>query len=284
MAVNEDSIIGGLRQAAAEVKLNSVAEKSLKSAAAFWFVTALIGQWMFVYYIVAFYGGSAVQKNFEAWNKVFPRGYIAGHTIGNFAVAIHLFLAVIIHIGGPLQLVPQIRARFPDFHRWTGRIYLPTAVIISIVGLYMVWFRGAVGDFGQHIAISLNGVLIIIFAGIALRYALRYDIATHRRWALRLFIVVSGVWFFRIGFMLWIVINGGPAGFDPKTFTGPFLSFWAFADYLLPLAVLELYLRARDRGGAPSRIAMAVGLFVLTVAMCVGIFAATMGMWLPRIN
>lgn len=83
--------------------------------------------------------------------------------------------------------------------------------------------------------------------------------------------------------MLWIVLNRGPVGFDPKTFTGPFLSFWSFADYLLPLAVLELYLRTKETTGVPSRFAMAGGLVVLTVAMGVGIFAATMIMWLPRL-
>jgi len=95
--------------------------------------------------------------------------------------------------------------------------------------------------------------------------------------------VASGVWFFRVGLMLWVLLNKGPAGFDPKTFQGPFLTFWAFGQYLLPLAVLELYLRARDRGGAPARLAMAAGLFVLTVAMGVGIVVATMGLWLRHI-
>ena len=69
----------------------------------------------------------------------------------------------------------------------------------------------------------------------------------------------------------------------PKTFQGPFITLWTFGQYLLPLAVLELYLRARDRAGAPGRIAMAAGLCVLTVAMGVGIFVATVGMWLPNI-
>lgn len=69
----------------------------------------------------------------------------------------------------------------------------------------------------------------------------------------------------------------------PPLASAPFLTFLSFARYLLPLAVLELYLRTQDRAGAPSRIAMAAGLFVLTVAMGVGIFAATMGMWLAYI-
>jgi len=73
-------------------------------------------------------------------------------------------------------------------------------------------------------------------------------------------------------------------GFNAATFSGPFLTFMSFGQYLVPLAVLEIYLRTQERAGAPGRLATAAGLFVLTVAMGVGIFAATMGMWLPRIK
>jgi uncharacterized membrane protein len=271
------------------------ADTALKAAARLWFLVAVIGQWIFVYYIVFFYGASAVQGDLEAWNKVLPHGYIAGDTVGNFAVAMHLLLAAIITVGGPLQLVlgaiitgggprqlsPQFRARVPAVHHWNGRIYLLTALAISLDGLFMAWTRGVAG--GQPFGISLNAVLIMICAAMAVRYAVARDIATHRRWALRLFLVVSGVWFFRVGLMGSIFLNNGPFGFDPATFRGPFLTFLGFAQYLLPLAVLELYLRTQDRAGAPGRFAMAAGLFVLTVAMGIGIFAATMGMWLPRL-
>ena len=146
----------------------------------------------------------------------------------------------------------------------------------------MVWFRGAVGDMVQHLAISLNAVLVVACAGMTLRRALSRDFAAHRRWALRLFLCVSGVWFFRVGLMFWLAVNGGPAGFDINTFTGPFLSILAFAQYLLPLTVLELYLRSGAGGGAVARGATALLLVALTAAMAVGIAVATMGMWWPR--
>jgi hypothetical protein len=66
-------------------------------------------------------------------------------------------------------------------------------------------------------------------------------------------------------------------------FQGPFLDFLSFTQYLLPLAVLELYLRAQDRAGASGKSAMVTGLLVLTAAMGVGVFGATVGMWLSRI-
>lgn len=263
--------------------LNSVADRILNIATRFWFVIAVAGQWMFAYYVAAFYGGSAMRGDLQAWNKVMPHGHVPGDTMGNFAIAAHLFLAVVIIVGGPLQLISQIRRHAPAFHRWNGRVYMPAVFVTSLAGLYMIWIRNTGGDVVQHLGITLDAILIMVFAVLALRYAMAGQIQTHRRWALRLFMVVNAVWFFRVGLMFWIVVNQGPAGFDPKTFTGPFLSFWAFADYLLPLAVLELYFRTRDRAGATGRFAMAAALFVLTIALGIGIVTATMGMWLPRI-
>jgi hypothetical protein len=259
------------------------AEKTLNLAARFWFVVAVAGQWMFAYYIAALYGGSALRGDWQVWSKRMSHGH-GPATIGTIAMAVHLFLAAVITFGGPLQLIPQLRRRLPKFHRLNGRVYVFALFIATIAALYMVWFRGTAGDFSQHVGVSLDAVLIMIFAVLAVRYAIGRDFATHRRWALRLFIVANGVWFFRVGLMLWLVINRGPAGFNPDTFTGPFLTFWSFANYLLPLAILELYLRATDRSNSSARFAMAASLFMLTIAMGIGILVATKVMWLPRLR
>jgi hypothetical protein len=259
------------------------AAKTLNMAARLWFVVAVAGQWMFAYYIAALYGGSALRGHWEVWDKRMAHGH-GPATIGNVAMAVHLFLAVVITIGGPLQLIPQLRRVAPRFHRWNGRLYVVVLFVATTAALYMVWFRGTAGDFSQHVGVSLDAVLIMIFAVLAVRYAIARDLTTHRRWALRLFMVVNGVWFFRVGLMLWLVINHGPAGFDPKTFTGPALTFWSFGNYLLPLAILELYLRTKDRSSSSARFAMAAGLVVVTIAMAIGILVATKVMWLPRLR
>ncbi|MGD9563708.1 MAG: DUF2306 domain-containing protein [Pyrinomonadaceae bacterium] len=263
--------------------LRRFATKALRAAAGTWFVTAVIGQLIFVYYLLGLYGRGALRGDFEVLSKVMPHGYVPGDTFGNLAVFAHVLLAVVVTLGGALQLTPQVRNRFPAFHRWNGRVYLTVVVATSLIGLYMVWFRGSVGDLSQHLGISLDAVLILAFSALALRTAMNRKLADHRRWALRLFLVSSAVWFFRISLMFWLVINQGPAGFDPDTFTGPFLTFLSFADYLIPLAVLEIYFYARERGETPAKMAAAAALFVLTLAMSIGILAATMLMWLPRV-
>jgi hypothetical protein len=159
-----------------------------------------------------------------------------------------------------------------------------TAFSISLAGLYMMWGRGTVGDLSQHIGQSLNAVLIMLSAAMALRYALARDFKTHRRWALRLYLLVSASLFIRAGLFLSFFLNRGPFGFDPVTFSGPFLTFLSFGQYLVPLAVLEIYFHVQTEGGALGRFALATGLFGLTVALGAGIFAVTMVLWMPRVE
>ncbi|WP_298544018.1 DUF2306 domain-containing protein [uncultured Aquimarina sp.] len=264
-------------------KTNIWANKTLSISVQFWFIIAVIGQWIFAYYVTAFYGGAAIDGDFMKWNRVLPHGYVPGGTMGNVAVAIHLLLAVIMMVGGPLQFVAQIRNRARSFHRWNGKLYIITAFVISFSGVYMVITKGTISGLVGDISVCFNGVLIMLFAALAWRTAVARKFDSHRRWALRLFLVVNGVWFFRIGLMLWLFIHGEPVGFDPETFRGPFLTFLGIGQYVIPLIILEMYLYAQKRKNIPVKVAMSTFLIVLTVLTGIGVFAATMGMWLPRL-
>jgi len=259
------------------------ADRLLRGAATSWFVVAVLGQLIFALYVLGFYGRAAWRGDWARWNQVLPHGHVAGDPYGNLVLSMHLLFAVLIMLSGALQLIPAIRRRWPGMHRWNGRVYLVLAVTMSLGGLVMVATRRTVGDLPQHVAIVINALLILVCAAMAWRHARARRFDAHRRWALSLFLVVSGVWFFRIGLMLWIVANRGPAGFDPDRFTGPFLSVLAFAQYLVPLAMLQLYLYVRANAAQAGRIAMAACLGVLTLMTAAGIAAATMIMWLPRL-
>ena len=263
------------------LELDSLADSALKAAARFWFVVAVIGQLLFALAAASFYGLTALRGDYHGWR--ITQGHVAGDLAGNSAVAMHLISAVVIMLAGAVQLVPQVRSRFPVFHRWNGRIYMLAALAVSAAGVYMTW-RGSIGDLSQHIGGSLNAVLIWLFAGMALRYAVARDFRTHRRWALRLFLVVSAAWFFRIVVFLSFIVFKGPVGFDPATFRGPFLTFMSFGQYLLPLAFLELYLRAEERPGALQRMATAAGLFIVALAMGAGVFAVSVALWVPQVK
>ncbi len=248
-----------------------------------WFLVAMTGQWLMAIYVALFYGRAALAGQPEQWNRILHNGHIPGDLAGNAVLAMHLLFAVMIVVLGGLQLIPAIRRRWPVFHRWSGRVYLTAAAILSLGGLYLVWTRDSLSGLANDIAISLNALLIVAFATMTLRTAMTRRLAEHRRWALRLFIAVGGVWFFRVGLMFWLLVNQGPVGFDPATFRGPALVVLAFAQFLLPLAVLEAYLRAQASDSGRFHLFVAVVLGTLTAVMATGIVAAALMMWLPLI-
>jgi uncharacterized membrane protein len=265
------------------LELSSVADTALKASARFWFVVTVIGQLAFAFAIASFFGLTALRGDYHGWSKFITHGYVPGDTMGNLAVAMHVASAALVMLAGSVQLVPGVRNRFPAFHRWNGRIYMLTVVTLSMAGLYMTWIRGSVGGLLQHLISSLGAVLIWLCAAMALRYALARDFKTHRRWALRLFLVASGSWFFRLMFFLYMLVFG-PVALDTTTLQGPLLTYMSVAQYLVPLTVLEVYLRAKDGGSAPRRLATAAGLFVLTLAMVAGIFAVSIAIWIPDVK
>ena len=260
------------------------ARKILNASAIFWFATALIGMLIFTIFITSKYGGSAIQGNAEeVWNAELTHGYEPGKLASNLATMVHLFFAAVITFGGPLQVMPQVRNRFPRFHRFNGRVYISTALLMSFSGLYLLWTTGTVGGLVMKAGQSFNGIVIIICAVLAYKFARARNFVTHRRWALRLFLVVSGVWFFRVGLMAWFGIHQAPVGMDVESFTGPFVTFLVFAETLVPLFILQLYFYAQDKASNPVSLCVAFLLILCTLLTAFGVFMATVGMWFPSL-
>lgn len=225
---------------------------ALRTAAGLWFFVTVLGQWVFLYRIVGQYGIATMSGDFAGWtrNNLLFKGYVPGDTAGNFAFAAHVVLAAVVTFGGMLQLIPRIRTRAIAFHRWNGRAFLVAAATASVAGLYMVWVRHATSGPVNSIGVSLNAVLILVFVPLAWRAARAGEIDSHRRWALRTFIVANGVFFKRVAL-------------------GPDWLF-EFASYLIPLAILELYLRAKVSRSRNAQLAMAVVLLMAVVYMSIG--------------
>jgi uncharacterized membrane protein len=259
-------------------RASPVADTALGAAGRLWFAVALIGQWAFVYYIANFYGPSTLTGHFQSWsrNTNLVKGYVAGDTAGNVFFGAHALMAAIIAFGGAIQLIPQIRTRAIALHRWNGRLFMLTALGVAISGLYLIWVRGSNPTFLGAMATSLNGALIIAGVALAWRAALMHDISAHRRWALRAYLVANGQWFFRVGVFAVALLD--------RKLVEPFFMVWGFGCTLVPLAVLELYLRTRDSGGPRGRLVMAGGLAMISVLTALGIVGVYMAMWRPLLD
>ena len=253
----------------------------LARSAVAWFAVAAAGQLAFVYFILAFYGARTVGGDYAGWNdKPLIEGYVAGDVLGNVMFIAHVLLAAVITLGGLHQLIPALRERWPISHRIVGRSFVIVAYFMAFNGLWLVWIRGTQLSLLSAMATSLNALLLLCFVTAAWFLAMRGRYADHRRWALRAFIVANGVWFFRIGIMAWILINQGPVGMN-STLSGPADLALSFGSYLVPLVLLEIYLRAQRSASDRWRRLAVGGLVAGTAITAVGIFGTVALMWGP---
>lgn len=258
------------------------APRALRFAAASWFVVTLVGQLLFLGYIIGFYAPPVLHDDIAAWsrNKAVIDGYVAGDTMGNLQFGVHVLMAAILTCGGILQIWPALRRRSARLHRWNGRVFMVAAMIAALGGLWLVWIRGSRLGWASATGITLNALLILIFVALAWRAARARDFGAHQRWAMRAFLVVSGVWFLRIGMMAFALIAVGGIGL-PKSRVQDFFAVWSFGSTLVPLLVYELYRRTNSTSG---RYVMGGGLLVLTLAMAVGVAGAALMMWTPALR
>ena len=247
------------------------------------FYVLAVGQFIFAYYTLVFYGRSSIEGHFEKWNKVMPTGLINGDMVGNLILAIHLFLAVVITVGGPVQLMPWVRNNFRTFHRGLGRIYIITAFIASISGLYMIATRDTLGGIPLKLANTLDAILIMLFAFLALRTARQRKFALHRKWTLRLFVVVSGVWFIRIWYGFCRLVFEGKIPGSAPNLEGITNILIGFGSYLLPLFLLELFFMAQKRRDNGFSLLVFGLLLVFMVIMAMGIFSFSK-VWFYRLT
>jgi uncharacterized membrane protein len=96
----------------------------------------------------------------------------------------HILPAMLFMILGPLQFVRGLRSRYPQLHRWSGRIFLAASAVVGISGLKLA-FGKTVGGLDEKAAITLFGTFFLLSLAKALWHALRREFAQHREWMIR---------------------------------------------------------------------------------------------------
>lgn len=247
-----------------------------------WFLSAAAGQLMFVYYILVAYIPRTWGGNFERWDETgLMTGHVAGDGFGNVMFITHVLLAAVMTVAGLMQLTPTIRNRARGLHRLSGRVFLVLAVYLALGGVWMIWMRGSRLNDITGVATTLDAVLILVFAGMTLHFARKRQIARHRPWAMRLFIAASAVWYLRIFYSAWF-LSVGAVGVS-RSMDGWYDYTASFGSYLLPLAVLELYLLAQASRSVNLKLTSAVITLAGAGVTALGGIGATMLMWGPHL-
>lgn len=96
----------------------------------------------------------------------------------------HVIPGMLFMVLGPLQFIRRLRSRYPQIHRWLGRLFLAVSAIIGATGLKMA-FGKTIGGIDEKAAITLFGTFFLISLAVALWHAMRRDFIQHREWMIR---------------------------------------------------------------------------------------------------
>ena len=114
-----------------------------------------------------------------------PAAHLDAHFANHVTLTLaHILPAMLFMVLGPLQFVRSLRSKYPQIHRWSGRIFLTASAIVGVTGPTMA-FGKTIGGVDEKAAITLFGIFFLVALAKALWHALGREFAHHREWMIR---------------------------------------------------------------------------------------------------
>ncbi|WHP43519.1 DUF2306 domain-containing protein [Lysinibacillus boronitolerans] len=150
-------------------------------------------------------------------------------------IRVHIILAIIALLTGPLGIIKRLRLKSLTFHRWNGRVYVLSIVLNFIAGLYVSFF--ATGGWPSTIGFLILNTLWLITTILGYIYIKRKDVLRHSQWIIRSFFLSFANMIIYI--MVAITHNGLDLSYDLSYTIAVWLS-WIFS-----LAIAEIVIRKK---------------------------------------
>lgn len=100
----------------------------------------------------------------------------------------HIIPGALFMVLGPLQFVAAIRARWSRLHRWSGRIFVGSGLLIGSSALVMS-FQTSIGGVTETSATTFFAIIFLFDLTKAFWHIRRHEIARHREWMIRAFAI-----------------------------------------------------------------------------------------------
>jgi uncharacterized membrane protein len=163
----------------------------------------------------------------------------------------HIVPGMLFMMLGPLQFVRELRSKYPQIHRWCGRIFLTASVVVGVSGLTLAYGK-TIGGVDEKAAITLFGSFFLIALAKALWHALRREFPQHRECMIRGYAIGLAVATIRPimgAFFAAAVLRGHRP--DPHEFFGT--AFWI--GFTLQMIAAEIWINY-TKPGAPAQMAI----------------------------
>ena len=99
---------------------------------------------------------------------------------------LHIMPGLVFVILGPFQFVTTIRTKYINLHRWCGRLYVASGLLVGVTALILGIVIGFAGP-TETSAVMFFSVLFLVFLGLAVLRIRRGEVSAHREWMIRAF-------------------------------------------------------------------------------------------------
>jgi uncharacterized membrane protein len=152
-------------------------------------------------------------------------------------VVLHIISSGLYALLGAFQFVSRLWQRGARWHRWAGRILIPSGLIVGFSGLWMTLFYPRPDDasnllYAFRLLFGSGMILSIVLGYSAIR---RRDIMQHRAWMVRAYAIGLGAGTQVLSGMVGALILGVPTEFENALLMG--------AAWVINLAVAEWIIR-----------------------------------------
>jgi uncharacterized membrane protein len=161
-----------------------------------------------------------------------------------FTLGVHVLSGILALLSGPFQFLRRLRRRFVRLHRFSGAVYVASAIALGVTGLILAptAYTGPVAVAG----FTVLGMAMLFTTWTALRMALAGRYAEHRRWMIRSFsLIMAGVML-----RVWVPVYLGLAGVGLVSFS--FETAYAAISWLCWVPNLLIALRMTRRPADPA--------------------------------
>jgi uncharacterized membrane protein len=169
-----------------------------------------------------------------------PAASLDAHFADHRALTLtHILPGMLFMVLGPFQFIKRLRARYPRFHRWNGRIFLLASLVLGVAGLAMAT-GGTIGGWDEKAAIFVFGSFFLLALAKAFQQVLRRNFASHREWMIRGYAVglaVAAIRPIMATFFATAALRGHTP--EPQHFFGT--AFWI--GFILAALTAEIWIR-----------------------------------------
>lgn len=110
---------------------------------------------------------------------------ITNEALWLFMIRLHISLAIVSLITGPLGALKAVRAKSKSFHRWNGRIYVLSILLNFVPGVYVSLF--ATGGWPSTVGFLLLNTLWLGTTFLGYLFIKRKNTILHSQWIVRSF-------------------------------------------------------------------------------------------------